>query len=315
VLNLNQLRIFYHVAKRLSFTDAGKDLFISQPAVTNQIKSFEDYWGLKLFGRKGQKIYLTEEGKAVYQYAQTIFEYEKKIEDLMKDMKEMRNAVLRIGTTRAYARSLMPMLITRFHKCYPRIKVKIDEGSSKDIIENLLSLKNEVAIIVNLENPAISSIPLCNEEVVLIAPLDHPLLKRRAISFKDITQEPIIIKEEGSGTRRTLEKVFDRNRFKPNLFVETGNTDFIKQLVREGQGISFLSREAVETELREGKIASVSIKEERIFLEIVISHVKERQLSLPAEKFVTTLKQLVKEETFIQGIAGIKKTLLSLPYV
>ncbi len=101
MLNFNQLRVFYQTAKHLSCTTAAKKLFITQPAVTSQLKHFEEFCNLKLFKKKGRNIHLTDEGKTLYDYTCKIFEYEKEVEDVIEEMRELKRGVLRLGTTKA----------------------------------------------------------------------------------------------------------------------------------------------------------------------------------------------------------------------
>ena len=152
MINFNQLRVFHQAAKNVNFTAAAKKLYITQPAVTSHIKLFEDFCGLKLFQKRGRKIYLTDEGKALYDYARKIFEYEKEIEALIDDMKELKRGKLRLGTSKTYARYFMPFLVTSFHDSYPHIKIHLDEGSSLEIINSLLDFRIELAVIVRVED-------------------------------------------------------------------------------------------------------------------------------------------------------------------
>ena len=112
MLNFNQLRIFYHAAKNLNFTAAARDLFITQPAVTAQIKLLEEYCELKLFRKKGRGVYLTDEGSALFEYTKHVFDYEKEIEFAIEEMRELKRGILRLGTTKTYARYFMPFLLT-----------------------------------------------------------------------------------------------------------------------------------------------------------------------------------------------------------
>jgi DNA-binding transcriptional LysR family regulator len=137
MLNFNQLRTFYYAAKNLNFTVAASELFITQPAVTAQVKSFEEFCSLKLFKKKGRKLHLTDEGKALFDYAENIFKYEKEILNVIDDMKELKRGDLRLGTTKTYARYFMPFLISGFRKAYPHIKIHLDEGSSRDMIYSI----------------------------------------------------------------------------------------------------------------------------------------------------------------------------------
>ena len=232
MLNFNQLRIFYQTARYLSCITAAKNLYITQPAVTAQLKVFEEFCNLKLFKKKGRKIHLTDEGKTLYDYASRIFEYEKEVEDAIEEMRELKRGVLRLGTTKAYARYFMPFMITSFRQAYPHIKIHLDEGSSLDMIHSLLDFKNEVAIIARAEeNPNVCFIPFSHEELVLILSPNHHLARKRVISFDDLSEEPIIMKEKGSGTRKLVNELFRQKGLIPNILMETSNTEFIKQLV------------------------------------------------------------------------------------
>ena len=147
MLNFNQLRVFYYAAKNLNYTAAASELFISQPAVTAQVKSFEEFCNLKLFKKRGRRVYLTDEGKSLYAYAAKIFKFEKEIENVIDDMRELKRGILSLGTTKAYARYFMPLMITTFHKNFPKINIQLNEGSSLDMIHSLLDFKIEVAVI------------------------------------------------------------------------------------------------------------------------------------------------------------------------
>ena len=184
MLNLNQLRVFYYAAKNLSFTAAAGELFITQPAVTAQIKSFEEFCGLKLFKKKGRRIFLTDEAKFLYGYAANIFKHEKEIENLIDDMRELKKGILSLGTTKAYARYFMPLMISTFRKNYPHIKIQLNEGSSLDMINSLVEFKIEVAVIAKAEdNPMVYFLPFSREEMAVIVSTDHHLRNKRGITF------------------------------------------------------------------------------------------------------------------------------------
>jgi len=312
MINFNQLRVFYHAAKYQNFTIAAKKLFITQPAVTAQLKLLEEFCGLKLFKRKGRKTYLTDEGKTLYSYARQIFEYEKEIEHVIDDMKELKRGVLRLGTTKTYARYFMPFLMTTFHESYSNIKINLDEGSSLDMIRSLLDLRNEVAVIAKAEdNPDVCFIPFSQEELVVIMAPDHHLAQKKIVSFRELGEEPIIMKEVGSGTRRLVNELFSINHCAPDILMETSNTEFIKQLVQRGEGVSFLVREAVAFELREGKLATVPLEGGKIVLDVSIAYLKNQHLSRPAQAFLDILKKLSPEDMTPQGIGTLMAKMLA----
>jgi DNA-binding transcriptional LysR family regulator len=312
MLNFNQLRIFYHAAKNLNYTRAAGELFITQPAVTAQVKSFEEYCGLKLFKKKGRRIHLTDEGRSLFEYAEIIFKYEKEIENTIDDMRELKRGVLSLGTTKAYARYFMPTMITTFHKNYPKIRIELNEGSSLDMIHSLLDFKIEVAVIAKAEeNPRVNFFPFSREEMAVIVAPDHPLAGKKAIAFARLAPEPFIMKEKGSGTRKLVEQLFTKEACTPNILMETSNMEFIKQLVQRGEGVSFLVREAVAADLDEKKLTAVPLKGPKVYLDVSIAYLKDQVLAPPAKAFVDTLGQLKSGDMHPMGIGLLTAKILS----
>ena len=288
MLNLNQLRVFYHAAKNLNYTAAAAELFITQPAVTAQMKAFEEFCKLKLFRKRGRNLFLTDEGLALYGYAEKIFNYEKEIESAIEDMHELKRGVLSLGTTKAYARYFMPLMLSTFHDNYPDIKIQLYEGSSLDMIYSLLDFKNEVAVIAKAEDlPEVNFYPFSKEEMAVIVAPERPLSRKKAVSFKELAHEPFIMKENGSGTRKLVEQSFANANCEPNILMETSNTEFIKQLVQRGDGISIVVKEAVALEL------------------------EDQPLSPPARAFVDTLTKLRSEEIDPMGISAMMVKILA----
>ena len=312
MLNLNQFRVFYYAAKNLSFTAAASELFISQPAVTAQIKSFEEYCSLKLFKKRGRHIYLTDEGRSLYDYATRIFKYEKEIENIIDDLRELKRGILSLGTSKAYARYFMPLMISTFRKNYPNIKIHLNEGSSLDMIFSLLDFKIEVAVIARTEeHPGLHFLPFSREEMVVIVSNDHHLRRKKAITFKDLASEPFIMKEKGSGTRKLVDELFEAEQCTPEILMETSNTEFIKQLVQRGEGVAFVVREAVAAELEEKKLAAVPLKGSKVYLDVNIAYLKDQVLSPPARAFVDTLIGLKSDDMHPMGIGLMMAKILA----
>ena len=312
MINLNQLRAFYQAANCKNVSLAARQLFVSQPAVTAQIKLFEDSCGLKLFKKKGRNLYLTDEGKTLFNYARKIFEYEKKIEDAVDQMKELKAGSLRLGSARTYARYFMPFLLTGFRDAYPDIKIHFDEGSSLEMIRSLIDLKNEVVIIARADDhPNIEFIPFSREELVLILPPNHHLANKDSLNFEEIAEVPIIMKDTGSGTRKLVDELFAKNNRTPNILMETGDAEIIKLLVQHGEGISFLVKEAVAVELREKKLVAVPLEEDSIFLDVSIAHLKKQPLSPPAQAFLKSLENLGTKKMRFQGMGALMAKMLA----
>jgi DNA-binding transcriptional LysR family regulator len=312
MINLNQLRAFYQTAKCQNVSVAAKQLFVSQPAVTAQIKLFEDSCGLKFFKKRGRNLYLTDEGKILFKYAGKIFEYERKIEDAVEQMRELKKGSLRLGSARTYARYFMPFLLTGFRDAYPHIKIHFDEGSSLEMIHSLVDLKNEVVIIAKAEDhPNVAFIPFSREELVLILPPSHHLADKDSIRFQQIAEAPIIMKDTGSGTRKLVDELFAKNNCTPNILMETGDAEIIKLLVQHGEGISFLVKEAVAVELQEKKLVTVPVGQESIFLDVSIAYLKKQPLSPPAQAFLASLENLGTKKMRFQGMRALMTKMLA----
>lgn len=311
MINLNQLRVFYHAARLQNFTRASEELCITQPGVTAQVRLFEENCNLVLFKKKGRRVYLTEEGKALYEYAKTIFETEKDLEDALGDLRELKRGILRLGTTKAYARLFMPTLLSSYHQKYPNIRIKLDEGSSRDMILSLLDFRNEVAIVAQaIDHPDVCFTPFSQEELVLIAPPDHAWANRTSITVKELSKEPIIMKDIGSGTRRIISDLFTQNGLEPNILMETSNTEFIKDLVHRGEAVSFLVKESVIPEIRAGRVCSVPLQGCQLFLDVSIASLKGQRFSPPAKAFLDLLQRLSAADMPYEGIGVMMSRML-----
>lgn len=287
-------------------------MFITQPAVSAQVRRLEDHCNLIFFKKKGRRVYLTDEGKALYQYAQKIFGYEHDIENAIEEMCELKRGILRLGTTKTYAHYFMPLMVSNFLKKFPDIKIQLNEGSSLDMIYSLLDLKNEVAIIAMVEDhPDVKFIPFSQEEIAVILPPGHPLADQPYIDIKEIVGEPIIMKEIGSGTRKRVTELFSKSGYQPEILMETSNTPFIKELVQRGEGISFLVKAAVAEELRAKKLATVPIKNHHIILDVSVAYLKDQHLSPPAQAFVTILDTMTQKDLTPQGIGSLMAKMLA----
>jgi DNA-binding transcriptional LysR family regulator len=146
--------------------------------------------------------------------------------------------------------------------------------------------------------------------VVILAP-DHHLAHKKIVSFRELAEEPIIMKEMGSGTRRLVNELFSLNDCAPDILMETSNTEFIKQLVQRGEGVSFLVKEAVALELRERKLATVPLEGGKIFLDVNIVYLKNQHLSGPAQAFLDILEKLSPENMSPQGIGTLMAKMLA----
>jgi len=181
-----------------------------------------------------------------------------------------------------------------------------------DMINSLVELKNEVAVIAKAaDNPKVTFVPFSQEELVVILPMGHPLARKKAVDFSELAKEPIIMKEVGSGTRKLVNTLFIKNNCRPNVLMETGNSEFIKQLVQQGEGISFLVKAAVAHELKDKKLATVPLQGQQVYLDVSFAYLKDISLSPPAKAFVEVLRKLWAADIRPQDIGSLMVKILA----
>jgi LysR family transcriptional regulator, putative pyruvate carboxylase regulator len=284
--SLNSLMTFHEVAKHRSFSQAAEELCISQPAVTKHIRNLELKVGMRLIERGRGGLALTEAGKALYKQTQNISSHLMEIEDVLGTLQKQHRGILKIGTTESYSKCLMPRLLSGFQTSFPAIKISLDVGNSEEIEKNLSTYRNDLAVIgVTRVSPKFESIPFLKEELVLIASPKDPLSKRKSVSLKELEPYPLIIRAKGSTTRKILLQAFKELDIRPSLLVEAGSSEFIKQWVSEGKGVSVIVKRIVEEEGKRGIVRIVPLAE-KLHLKVAFLYLKEQRFSPPIKTFV-----------------------------
>ena len=295
-MNLKQLEAFYLVIKRKSFTRAAEELNVTQPAVTIQVKSLEKSLNLRLIQHIGKRIQLTEAGELLYQYAEKIFDLVSDANEKMRDFKKLMRGTLQIGTTKNYARYIMPSLLSEFQRRFPRIKVILDEGNSEDMAKSVLEKKNELALISQLNlDRKIKSFFFSTVEFVLVASPEHRFSQRRSISLRELNGEPVILREKGSGSRTAVLRKFQEYGIWPSVIIEASSLDFIVDYVKQNKAVSFMFEPDIKEELEKGILKVIFIEEGNIIFFTDIIYHGERSLSPPSQAFLKMVNELKGE--------------------
>lgn len=290
MINFNQLRAFHEAARLQSFSAAARALHVTQPAITSHVRALEASLGVRLFRRRGRRMVLTETGALLFLQSREVFELERTMERTVAEVRSLERGVLRVGTTKTYSRHLMPSLTTQFHASYPGVRMVLDEGTSLDMCRSLLDLRNELAIIARVDGqPGVTFVPFRVEKVVLVAAPSHPFALRGSIRFQELEGLPIITREEGSGVQALTRASFDRRGMTPDVVVETGNVEFIKEMVEGGEALSFLVESAVADDLALGRLVAVRIDDQDLALDVNIAYLDEDTLSPAAAAFLELL--------------------------
>jgi DNA-binding transcriptional LysR family regulator len=297
-ISLNSFLVFHEVAKFKSFSRAAEELFVSQPAVSKHIRQLEQKIGLGLIRRGKGGFVLTEAGEILFKHTHKICSHLLEIDNTLSNLKKDHHGVLKIGTTESYSKCLMPKLLSGFQTSHPSIKITLDVGNSEEIERSLLDYKNDIGLIGLVKaSSKFESVPFLREELVSIVSPHHPLGKRKAVSLKEIEGYPFIIRAKGSTTRSILFHAFEEFDIHPSLLIEAGSSEFIKQWVSEGKGVSIIVKRLGEDEEKRGMIKMVPLQE-KLYLEVAVLYLKEERANPAIKAFIQYMEN--KRQDFSQ---------------
>lgn len=286
-MNFRQLIVFYEVAKTGSLSAAAENLFLTQPAVTWQIKNLEAYYGLKFFERTGKKVILTNEGKVLYDFADQIFKLADHAEEAIEDLRGFKRGKLRIDSVFTFGDYYLPLILSEFHKKYPKIELVVNTGNTSQVIENTLLRKNDIAFIAyHPENDKLMVREFVSDLLIGIVSHDHPFAMRDFITLKELNGQPLILREQGSSPRRILDEIFREKGISPTIIMELASTLAIKKAVEAGLGIGILSRQAAEKEMRDGVLKGLRFSDVEIRYQFFLIHHKDKYLSSLLQTFL-----------------------------
>jgi DNA-binding transcriptional LysR family regulator len=282
---LKQIQTFLEVARQGSVSRAAERLFVTQPAVSMQLRQLEDAFGLPLVEPVGRNIRLTHAGEAFRTHAIAAMGQFKDLEALMAEYVGLRRGRIDLAVV-STAKYFIPMLLVRFGKQFPDIEVQL----KIDNRENVLGLlaRNEADLVVMGRAPANldceATAFATNPQAVLAAP-DHALVRRRQLPFAALGDHGFVVREEGSGTRAAMQRLFAEHQTPLQVVMEMPSNETIKQAVMAGMGLSFLSLRTVRHELASGHIALVDIAGMPVMGQWYVTHLASRTLSPAAQAF------------------------------
>ncbi|KJS87177.1 MAG: hypothetical protein JM58_05065 [Peptococcaceae bacterium BICA1-8] len=280
-MNFNHLRSFYYVGKYLSFSEAAKNLYISQPTVSIQVRKLEEDLQTKLIEQLGKKIYLTDAGKRLYNYASEIFKLTREANLMINDISDFNIGQVLLGAGTTAGIYLLPELLGSFKAEYPKVEIKLQIGSSKYIIQRLLDNEFDFAVIgeglvIDLD---LISQSITKDELVLIVSPNHPLATRHAVSILDLCNETFILRERGSSSREIFENAIVKNNIKINVAMEFNCVEAIKKAVAANLGISVVSNSSLKLEKQLNVVASLKIKDLDLMRNIYLVYHKDKEFT------------------------------------
>ncbi|OGQ12304.1 MAG: hypothetical protein A2026_11825 [Deltaproteobacteria bacterium RBG_19FT_COMBO_46_12] len=295
-MDFRHLETFCRVADLKSFSKAADDLFLTQPTVSGHILSLEQSLSLRLFDRTSREARLTKAGKVFLEYASKILSFRKELLNALSEFSQGIRGELSLGASTIPGEYLLPKLMGDFKKEHPHFIIALKIADTKEVIQYVLQDNVEFGIIgAKLNHPSLHYEKFEEDEIIVVAPSDHPLTRKKRVTLEELLREPWIIREEGSGTQMAVEKAI-RKKGKSlkqfNVAMEMGSTSSVKEGVKARLGLAFISGKATEEEIRQGFLSRIDLEGiEPIFRQIYIVSHRGRTLSPIGMEFLRFIKR------------------------
>ncbi len=290
-VTLRQLRTFKTVADLASFSLAAQRLKLSQPSVSYQVKELEETLGVPLLDRLGKRVQLTEAGTLLYGYARRMLEVLDEASVAIEEMRGIKRGTLRVGASTTVGIYLLPAALGAFKKLHPGLVISLEIGTRARVQEQVLRNELDLAVVgPALNDPELAIDPFLTDELVVVAPANHPLAGKHELTLKDLAGQPFVMREAASGSRWSLEKAARKAGARLQVAMELGSNGAIKHAVESGLGLAVISRYACALEFSSGRLVELDVHGFPIRRDWHIVHLRRRKLPSSVSDFIAFLK-------------------------
>ena len=293
-----RLQVFHAVAKQMSFTKAAETLFMTQPAVTFQIKQLEEHFNTRLFERGHGRIALTPAGEIVVEYAERILSLSAELETRLREMTGRLSGPLLIGASTTIAEFLLPRVLGEFKSLHPEVQPKLVVANSEAIENRVAEHTLDIGLIEAPSHlPSLLTEMCCEDELQVIVSPQHPLAKAKSVTPKQLVAYPYVSRESGSGTREFTDLYFRKAGVNPtelSVVMELGSPEALKGVVGTGLGFAILSKATVAKEQKLGDLVAMPLVP-RLMRALSLVYPKEKFRSRLVNTFVEFTKDRLKD--------------------
>ena len=260
-INLHHLRLFTAVVREGGFTRAAAKLNLSQPAISKSLNELERQLDVDLLDRSGRSIRLTDAGRTLFARASELFGVERAAEQELRELRGLKRGTLRIAASTTIATYMLPHYLGRFHTRHPRVRIQTTSANTRTVLRMLLEFRVDVALVEGpVSNPRVVVHPWRDDELIVIAPPDHPLRSVPSVTVQMLANESFLVREPGSGTRTVTEQALARHGVRLGNTMRVGGTEAIKQAVAARLGLAIVSRAAAADQLALGRITVLPVE-------------------------------------------------------
>jgi len=294
-MTLKHMRIFVAVFQEMNITRASNILHMTQPAVTRSIKEIENYYGVCLFERINHRLYRTESGNELYAYALHIIKSFEEMEKSIRNWDEF--GVLRIGASITLGNFVLPPVISAFKQLHPNLRIKVTISNSANIQQAIMDSKIDLALIEGtVSSDYLFTEILLKDRMCLILPLSHQLCNKDKIYLKDLTDYPLLLRENGSAGRSFLNHVFALHGIDLEPLWESVSTQALVKAVSAGLGISVLPEQLVKQDIFSNLLTTRKVEDETFVRENYIVWHRQKFLTNAAKEFVAQCHKFVSQK-------------------
>jgi DNA-binding transcriptional LysR family regulator len=284
-ISLRQLQVFESVARNLSHSRAATELYLSQPAVSMQIKQAELIVGLPLLEQQGKKLFLTEAGREMLHYSRSILGLVNELESVFDDLKGLDRGHLNIAVV-STANYFMPQLLAKFIRSHPKIQVSLSVANRDAVVKQLTENIADLAIMGQPpEGTEMRADAFMQNPLVVIASPSHTLSHSKNIQPRQLMKETFLLREKGSGTRGVVERYFAQHNLALPVHMEMDTNEAIKQSVQAAMGIGIISQHSIELELETKRLVILDVEHFPIIRHWHIVHRIDKRSSIAAQEF------------------------------
>jgi len=292
---LHQFRIFSVVARHLNITEASKELRLSQPGVTQQLRLLEKGYGSKLYHKNGRGIELTEEGHICLRDSGPLLLQFEKLEGRLKKLSLKRKVgTLTVGGSHGPSASFLPSLLAVFKQSHPQVQLCLRTSSSEYMELLVLNSEVEIALVANPHrSPRIAVEPYRQGRILAFVSVGHPVAKKSKLTLKEFARAPLILRQAKKG-KGSVEKLVDRieeRGLKPNIVMRCESPEAVKAAVKNKMGVGILCQDIVTPDITRGDFVNIRVQELKMESQTFIIYHSERSLSAHAQEFLTLLRK------------------------
>jgi DNA-binding transcriptional LysR family regulator len=296
-MNLKQLEVFLAVVESGSFSRGAEATFITQSTVSQHISALEQELGIRLLDRTGKGTTPTVAGKILLDHARRIVSEMRGIAPAINRFKGLEDVSLTVGASNIPGDYMIPIALPNLLKRFPRLEITVIQGDSREVLDDLARGDVEIGIVGSrFDDDLYDYTPLGRDRIILVAGQGHPWYERDSVALEDLRGEPVILRERGSGTGKTVREALSKAGIDPESLtvkVTLGSNQGVKQAVKCGIAVSFISELSVRNELDQGVLSAVNTPGLDITRQFYLASRRGRELSPAAAAFGKTMMEII----------------------